>query len=655
MTKKEEGNSKEKLIQNTNERREITNVQELKELEKRLGSIEQIPGTEIIRGKYTLDEIEKWGITDISFFKHPVSDVNKIKKLMEKMPLEVIPMPRDKKIYDYNYIDEVKQHDFIKKYGIDNIVKLENETEGLFSHKYSDDEIYLLVLAIGDEKIPNKEINEPFTYKDFKNRIYEILKYGKERGGLFDYYPMYNFIKGDFRKEYKDIFIDENIDEKIKNKFYKGELDPEDIQKNPELIKILKEKDLMLAFKKNVAETTMDYIISKYGNEELLNLCATYGKYFSKISADVLKKIENTKNYQEMIDIIEDKIFENILSRKIDYDENVPDFLKEKHPELFIDNKAPEELKIYFYNLDKYSNNKLDFKFINQHPEYVPYIKKKLISRAMPKKYEKLFSRFDNNTILKLGKSKLHTIEKMVDQNKEEILEKWYKSTQCKFIPNYIVMLEFPDNEIDKFLKNGRKWSKLMQYNKYNKDEEWIKSILKASYVMGVFHNDDRAYNKIINLLEKSDIDNNETLEKFIKIFSNLDMNYNKKFAVFLHENFEKIIENNYITEIEKIQEKFNEIVAEYSNQSNGVTLERAIRFVDKNVYKNVDIGNEKMASTVKKQGYLQNNEAYRKTGKIEQSDFCGFDELQELYNEGMKREFSSIPRVKGQSRSIYL
>lgn len=630
-------------MNNINEER-VTNIQKLIELGE---SASNIPELENICENYELKEIASWGIEDVSFFRQPITDFKQIKKLMEKMPLDVIPMPRDKKLYAYNYGDEIKQHKFIEKYGIDNIILLNEETKGLFSHKYSDDEIYLLVLATGDEKILDEEINREFTYKEFKNRIYEILKKGKENGEIFSYFPSYSFIEGDFRKEYQDIFIDDYLDKEIQEKFYKGNLTAKDIRENKNLIEILKEKDVISAMGKDISKNTIEFIVSKYGKEKFLKLCETYGEYFSKISHEIYREVKDLENYQDVVDKIENKISEKILTRKIGYDENAPEFLKKNKPELFLESDAPDKLKEYFYTLEEYDSDELNFKILSENPEFITHIKGKLISRAMPAKYEKLFDEFNDSVLIKLGKSKPDVIDKMVKQNKEKTLGNWYKATGCKFIPNYIVMNEFPEKDIDKFLMNGKKWSKLMRYNKCKNDEE-IKSLVKATYAMGVFHNDDRAFNKIKDLLECENSD--KKIENFVKIFSNLNTDYNEKFAEFLHENFEKIINSNYYEEIEKIQKKFQEIVVEYSNQSNGITLERAVRFVDKNVYNNIDIGNEKMANAVKKQGYLQNNEEYRKTGNISQSDFCGFDELQELYNEGMKREFSSIPRVEGNS-----
>lgn len=630
-------------MNNINEKR-ITNIQELIEMGE---SAVNIPELENINEKYTLQEIASWGIKDVSFFKQPITDLKQIKKLMEIMPLDAIPMPRDKKLYSYNYGDEIKQHKFIEKYGIDNIISLNEETQGLFSHKYTEDEIYLLVVAIGDEKILENEITKKFTYKDFKNRIYEILKEGRESGGIFSYYPSYSFIKGNFRAEYQDIFIDENIDKKIQEKFYKGNLTANDIRENKYLVDILKEKDLISAMGKDVSKNTIECIVSKYGKKEFLNLCETYGEYFSKVSHEIYKDIKEIENYKEIINKIESKISEKILSRKIGYDENAPEFLKESKPELFLESDAPDELKAYFYTLEEYDSEEMNFKVLSENPKFIPYLKGKLISRAMPAKYERLFDEFDDEILIKLGKSKPDVIDKMVKQNKEKTLGNWYKATGCKFIPNYIVMNEFPEKDIDRFLVNGKRWSKLMRYNKCKSDEE-VKSLVKATYIMGVFQNDDRAFNKIKDLLESKNSD--KEVENFVKVFSNLDTEYNKNFSDFIYENFEEILDSNYYEEIEKIQKKFQEIVAEYSNQSNGITLERAIRFVDKNVYSNIDVGNEKMANAVKKQGYLQNNEEYRKTGNISQSEFCGFDELQELYNEGMKREFSSIPRVEGDS-----
>lgn len=44
----------------------------------------------------------------------------------------------------------------------------------------------------------------------------------------------------------------------------------------------------------------------------------------------------------------------------------------------------------------------------------------------------------------------------MVQSRKEELLENWYKSTGGKFVPHHVVMLNFPEGEIDSFLGNSK-------------------------------------------------------------------------------------------------------------------------------------------------------------------------------------------------------
>ena len=91
-------------------------------------------------------------------------------------------------------------------------------------------------------------------------------------------------------------------------------------------------------------------------------------------------------------------------------------------------------------------------------------------------------------------------IESIVGNHKEGALEKWYKATGGKFVPHHMVMLNFPEAEIDSFLENSKKWSQLMRIDRYNLNDEGKSAILKAAYSMGVFQGNDDSFNKTMEL-----------------------------------------------------------------------------------------------------------------------------------------------------------
>ena len=101
-------------------------------------------------------------------------------------------------------------------------------------------------------------------------------------------------------------------------------------------------------------------------NEAVLILKEKYGKYmdgffsylsskgFQMINAHILKPDNTMLSFEELQKEIDNFICEKCLSGEKPYDEDAPEFLKLGHPELFLSENAPEELKNYFYNFHDY-------------------------------------------------------------------------------------------------------------------------------------------------------------------------------------------------------------------------------------------------------------------------------------------------------------
>ncbi len=427
-------------------------------------------------------------------------------------------------------------------------------------------------------------------------------------------------------------------------------------------------------------------------------------------------------NKEMLNNMTEKEIEEALLNRAIALDENIPMSFQVRHPELFLDSTAPEELKEYYYEHHRIGRDVLDMKILDfsamkHHPEWREYLKGKNLKRVFPRKYEKLFKLLDIQATIKLGTRSLEIVEKMVELHEEELLKSWYQSTGERFVPHYVVMLNMPEEEMDNYNRNSKQWSMISRIENYNESEEDKLNMLKLAYTMGVFHDDssavgkimkiftdipkemsqeqhekikeylsnevnetnrwhddylesmeinneieaifDKAYaqteegkyvlkldkqknkknvKKIRTLLEKAEFPTILNLKKARKLLRNLKMQYNPEFATFFSENLEEIISNpEAIEQIGRVQKEFSGIKAH--NAAKGLTLQRTLDYIESNslAYENVDIGNERVAQTVKKEGYSQ---AY-------------FEQLQQLYNEGEKREYSSIPRVEGENQGF--
>ena len=806
---------------------------------------------------YDVKQLLEYGIKDLSELSETYNDLHQVKEMLEKRPLDLINMGR---------FQDIKK-EFIEKYGIDNIIALDEETSGMFSHQLGENDIYLTMLAEAERRAPKLEGDEQLTYEQFRYRMYEILLHAREERGLLTgyYYEDYDFIQGKFREEYQDIFLDGEILENIKRAFYTRHMTAEMVRKNPELIQLLQGKDLSRAFpQKMIAGMSMQmldtagnaiggipnnvnmaqYLSENIGQGEFLKICSEYGKcldnitlfikdensiknlrevieqsiyrgikengieYFEdlplsfrekhpelflpkEIDEDLRKKfyegnltfsdirrnpkikellltkdisvgfskikmlqmvsgekiihplwkeftekeimdlaeeygdylrnvnanfVVNGQSNQEKIKSLEIEIEQNILNRKSMYTPNVPRFFKQLHPDMFLDENAPNELKGIFYDsagiMEHIIQGGIYFQLIKDNPEWKEFLEGKDLSRAFTEEYSELFKRFDNKSIMKLGTRNPEIIEKMVLNHKEDVLQNWYRSTGGKFVPHHVVMLNFPEGEIDSFLGNSKKWSQLMRIDNYNLNDDGKAAILKVSYVMGVFQGENDGFNKTMKLftdvpqeltqeeyekvtsmfsgafdpfrwsgsnfdpeqkdkemkslfeqaytlndegkyvlsidkqknkdsvrmvreiLERSQIPRILTPEKAHQMFDSFTMEYNPEFVKFFNDNIEEIISNpEYIKDIATIQRQFKDIVR--TNAGRRLTLDVAQDYIKSIVYTDIEVGNEGLAEQAKIAGYSQKD----------------FEAIQDLFNEGETRDFSSIPRIQGTTK----
>ena len=503
-----------------------------------------------------------------------------------------------------------------------------------------------------------------------------------------------------FKEKHPDLFLPKEIDENYRYRFYSGQFNFENIRWDSQLKEILLSKDLDVGFRETkrllVRSNNGDTILDKLSKEEILDFAAKYGNYLSKVNPEIF--VEGQSKEEKEI-VLQKNIEQNILNRISPFRENWPEFFKERHPEFVLADDAPVDLKLIFYRKMKYVDF---FLLIKENPEWKNFLKGKNIRLSLEKKYDKLYNILDNESIMKLGFRDPKTLAQMVTNGKETTLVNWYKATGGKFVPNYIVMLEFPEDEIDNFLANSKKWNKLMRIEQYN-DDVIKSSMLKAAYSMGVFHGDDKGFSQILemftgipksltlseydkinsvlsvnpnekqqkqletfrqayqkhddgkyylNFNEQKDKKRTEEIRKILeqdiieaagfkriitpekahKIFDSFKMEYNPNFAKFFYENLDKILESQeYTTDISKIQRQFKEI--ERVNSGRRITLDIAQDYIKSVIYTDIDVGNEEVAKQSMIAGYSQED----------------FEKIQELYNEGETREFSSIPRIKGE------
>ena len=550
------------------------------------------------------------------------------------------------------------------------------------------------------------------TLENIRNNIEEAIYKKIKKSGIkyFESLPL------SFQEKYPELFLPKEIDEDIRKRFCEGGLSYEDIRKNPQIKQVLLTKDIDVGFGrlKYAREPGGErYVLGSDGQrikktiwenlseQEIMDLAEQYGDYLKYINvfSFINHKNEHDRNSAIQI-IIENNIFKR--NKNFPFNENVPTFFFEKYPEMFLDSNAPEELKNSFYD-----GGEINFQLIKEHPEWREYLKGKDLSRAFSEKYIELFKKFDSSTLMKLGTRNPETIEKMVQNHRENALEKWYKSTGGKFVPHHVVMLNFPEDEIDSFLGNSKRWSQLKKIDRYNLNDDGKAAILKASYAMGVFQDNDEGFNKTINLFtdvpqelsqdeyekvkqlfkrefetsRSEDTKHQEMKALFEKAYS-LDDDNGKYILILDKQNnknsiriIREILEKAQIPKIltpEKAHQMFDSFAMEYNPDfvrffNNNVdeilskpeyikdiaTIQRQFKDIVR-----INAGRRLTLSTA--QDYIKSivytnievgNEEVAKQAKIVGYSQKDFELIQSLYNEGELRIFSSIPRIKGKAK----
>lgn len=648
-----------------------------------------------------------------------IQNWNEIKMILDFIPIEQLPLTPNTR-------------EFIEKYGIDTLLESGLEMKYLFKgsklsnlekiSSLTGQEEFLKICAdygkcLGEIDLSTKDEITPENIKEtIEQAIYKCIK---EKGIEYS-----EGLPLSFQEKHPELFLSKEIDEELRSKFYAGKLSFEDVRQNPQIKQLLLTKDISVGFGRTkygqpmLGGNNQRYVNpmwEKLTEQEIMDLAQEYGKYLKDVNPDIF--IEG-QSIDEREQAIQKNIEENILSRRSYYDESIPEFFKQIHPDMFLDEKAPEELKKAFYdnkaNTISYFNISKDvdisFQLIKKHPEWREFLQGKDLSRAFSRKYRELFKRFDSSTLVKLGTRNPETIEKMVQNHREDLLENWYKSTGGKFVPHHVVMLNFPEGEIDSFLGNSKRWSQLMRIDNYNINDDGKTAILKASYAMGVFQGDDDGFNKTMKLF--TDVPQELTQEEYEKVSSMFnsglriwngsnifDSNQDEKMRNLFEQAYTLSDNGKYVFSMDKQKNKDSvKIVREILEKAQIpriLTPEKAhlifdsfameynpdfVRFFNDNIeeilsnpehtiyiatiqrqFKNIVRTNAGRRLTLDvAEDYIKSilytdievgNEGVAEQAKIAGYSQKDFEAIQSLFNEGEVRDFSSIPRIQGSTK----
>ena len=528
------------------------------------------------------------------------------------------------------------ENEYTKRYGKEKLLKLICKYGNLIND----------VVILSDK---GEIENEQATEKQLRKAIYDFIKMTPKTIDIS--YEHLSDIP-EFVEEYPNLFINlegitsipQSKRQEITKMSYKRHLTYDIIKDYPELIPILKSKDL-----KVIMEDKLE-LLYVFEAEKFLKLCSEYGnslnipfysigvrlKFFEIFGAD--KAIELCIKKIKAIDDVE--YLDEVELIKKWYDKTGGKFI----PDLVV-------IRNFDINeADKFLTSGSNWSKLMKIKEYAESPE----SRSAMLKLAYSFGVFDQDQkgfkeIIDL----LTGVPKKIDSNLEYVIQ-----------------------EIDKFIdvdENNTK--KTSEMTPKEKEEAYIKLIDNIDED----EMDTLTYKNLVDLLhtlseEQIEIDlskpifsqlyrknndgtyiiafNNQSfpkltqsirkiLEPFYEIpiltpdkahesFGGFELKYDADFRDFLLSNIDEILMNSkYISFVSNVQRQFD--IIKTTNSNRRLTWDLAISFIQNNIYENVNIGNEAVVEISSIAGYSQSD----------------FDILQQIYNYGKQRTFSSIPRIE--------
>ena len=216
-----------------------------------------------------------------------------------------------------------------------------------------------------------------------QDRINEILRKRIIEKGFT--YPKH--IPKKFIEQYPSMFLDENAPQELQEAFYNRKISPELILSNPSYIKYLKNIDLEVLFEyipvnivneKQVNEQVnlVSIIKQKFDSDDAFDIILLYGKYIEEVVAyndsyDKLGEFKLNPNFskEDLLNEIDKIILQNIIKKKMKYDEKIHSHFKKNNPTLFLGESVPQNIK------DKFYNRTITPELIFSNPSYIKYLK----------------------------------------------------------------------------------------------------------------------------------------------------------------------------------------------------------------------------------------------------------------------------------------
>ena len=239
-----------------------------------------------------------------------------------------------------------------------------------------------------------------YSYDEFQEKIATELWNIRNKHKYFQF--DYDYIQGEFRNKHKEIFLEQDAPEVLRKAFYEFTIDSTFIKEHPDCLEYIRTSNRPLRdFFEAKTRGLIDDIEKTLGRTEGYKLIIPYLKYFEKI---YFNYNEENLTKTTLLDEINNEVFKNIIDGNFDHNNDMPESFKKKHPSLFIDEKAPKEIK------DKFYNGKFTLEDFNNDINLFDYFKNTNIACAFGKDYYWTIPLFENIDTDKANYSRLKII-----------------------------------------------------------------------------------------------------------------------------------------------------------------------------------------------------------------------------------------------------
>ena len=217
----------------------------------------------------------------------------------------------------------------------------------------------------------------------------EAIKDETEYYRVFAQGDYYNGEYTQLREEHPELFLPANVPEDIREilekRLYNRNLSGDFLAEHPEYLQYLKGVNVEVIFDpimvdvrnlhrystNNEKQNLIGYFKKLLGNEATLYLMVDYYRYFYRDRGSA--EFDISMSGEEAVAQLKKTIYTGIKKNRNKYDDRMPQQFKEEHPELFLPENMPDDIKEGLSQ--KFYSRNLTAEDLTNNPEYIEYLK----------------------------------------------------------------------------------------------------------------------------------------------------------------------------------------------------------------------------------------------------------------------------------------